>query len=289
MRPLLVSSTRKFALWYFDEPSNDPYVSLNFDVEVAAMRGFIDAVEREHGVRVGLHHVVTKAVARCLKQMPPLNVKILSGKLHQLERVDIAMPVHLGANKVGKDETALMVVHDVDQKSIVEVARHTRKGADDERQNKMTLGGTAVARAAARFLPQKVLRSALDGGRMLLSNAVTYRMLADNFGVSSGVTNVGAVFSLPKGARFRSASATISSKLGHVASVFGIAPTEDAAIVDNGEIVAKTVMPIVMIVDHRAIDGVLMATAASRLCELLLNPAELASSSVLGLCKNRMK
>ena len=66
MRPMKLSTTRKTLLWFFDDPSNDPYVSLTFDVEVAPMRRFLDAYEREHGERVGLHHAVTKAVARCL-------------------------------------------------------------------------------------------------------------------------------------------------------------------------------------------------------------------------------
>jgi len=95
--------------------------------------------------------------------------------------------------------------------------------------------------------------------------------------VSSGVTNVGAVFSLPRGARFRSASATIPNKLGPVASVFGVAPAEDVVVAENGVPQGRTVLPIVMIVDHRAIDGFLMATAAKYVAEGLLEPARLLS------------
>jgi pyruvate/2-oxoglutarate dehydrogenase complex dihydrolipoamide acyltransferase (E2) component len=117
------------------------------------------------------------------------------------------------------------------------------------------------------------LRPGLEAGRLLLSRPTSYRLLQGVFGLSSAVTNVGSVVSLPKGARFRAASATIPSKLGHVASVFGVAPTEQAAVVDEGAVVAREVLPLVLIVDHRAVDGVLMAAAAVRVAEALLDPA----------------
>ncbi len=272
MRPMKLSTTRKTLLWFFDDPSNDPYVSLTFDVEVAPMRRFLDAYEREHGERVGLHHAVTKAVARCLVDLPALNVKIVGGAMHALDRVDIAMPVHLPAKK-GGDETGMVIVQGVDRMTLGELARATRRRADEERRGTALLGGSAMMRKAARYLPDALLRSGLSAGRLLLSQPTTYRLLQDVFGVSSAVTNVGAVFTMPKGARFRAASATIPAKLGHVASVFGVAPTEEAAIADGGKIEARTVLPVVMIVDHRAIDGVLMATAATRVARALLDPS----------------
>lgn len=272
MRPLPLSTTRRTLLWFFDGPSNDPYVSLTFDVETAALRTFLDAYEREHGARVGLHHAVTKAVARCLSDLPALNVKILGDAIHALDRVDVAMPVHLAAKR-GGDETGMVIVKGVDRMTLAELAAATRQRADEERTGKAGLGGSAVMRRAARYMPDALLRSSLNAGRLLLSRPSTYRLLEDAFGVSSAVTNVGAVFTLPKGARFRAASATIPAKLGHIASVFAVAPTEEAAIADEGRVEARTVLPIVMIVDHRAIDGVLMATAATRVAEALLAPA----------------
>lgn len=61
VKRLSATATRKLILWFFDEPSNDPYVSLNFDVDLAPVRAFLDAFEREHGERIGVQHVLTKA------------------------------------------------------------------------------------------------------------------------------------------------------------------------------------------------------------------------------------
>ncbi|MEI8256366.1 MAG: hypothetical protein WCJ30_11900, partial [Deltaproteobacteria bacterium] len=69
-------------MWFFDEPSNDAYVSLTFDVTLRLLRGFLDAYQREHGVRVSVRHAVTRAVARGLVELPALNVKVLGGSLY---------------------------------------------------------------------------------------------------------------------------------------------------------------------------------------------------------------
>lgn len=277
MKKLHVSSTRRLVLWFYDEPSCDPYVSLNFDVDVGPLRTFLDAFEREHGERIGVQHVMTKAVARCLEQLPALNVKVLGRTLYGLDRIDIAMPVHLAAGASGGDETGMTIVHHVDRCSLLEVARATRKGARDEREGRMTAGGSSVARAVARWVPDRVLRTALDSATKALASPTAYRLLESQFGVSSGVTNVGAVFALPKGVHFRGASATVPHKLGHIASLFGVAPTEEIAAIEDGAVVARRVLPILMVVDHRAIDGVLMATAAARVAESLLDPSRLVA------------
>ncbi len=274
MKRLFLSATRRTVLWFFDEPSNDPYVTLNFDVDLAPVRSFVDAFAREHGERIGVQHVLTKAVARCLVELPALNVKVLDRAIYQLHRVNIAMPVHLDRGGGDGDETGMTVVHGVDQKSLLEIARDTRKNAAAERADAPVLFGSGLARRLSRLLPDAAFRGGLEAARWALARPTTYR-LVEQLAVSSGVTNVGAVFSLPRGARFRSASATIPAKLGPIASLFGVAPAEDVIVSEDGAPQSRRVLPLVMIVDHRAIDGYLMAVAARHVAEGLLDPARL--------------
>ncbi len=275
MKRLTPSATRRILLWFFDAPSADPYVSLTFDVDVGPVRAFLDAFAREHGERVGVHHVLTKAVARCLGEMPALNVKILGRELYQLDRVHIAMPVHLDRHGRGGDETGMTLVHDVDRKSLLDIARDTRRNVAAERDDRATLSGSGLPRRAIRMLPGRALRAGLGVVQWAMQQPTTYRVVSD-LAVSSAVTNVGAVFALPPGARFRAASATIPGKLGPVASVFGVAPVEESVVAEQGVPTCRPVLPIVMIVDHRAIDGFLMANAAKHVAEGLLDPARLA-------------
>jgi pyruvate/2-oxoglutarate dehydrogenase complex dihydrolipoamide acyltransferase (E2) component len=277
MQRLELSETRRLLLWFFDSPSNDPYVSLTFDVVIEPALSFRDAFAREHGERIGLQHLVTKAVARAVGSLPALNVKIFGRSIYQLDRVDLAVPVHLASKATGKDETGLMLLLDADRKSLLQVARETRRGAEQERCGATSLSGSAVSRRLAKALPDALVYRGLDLVGRLTSSPWLNTLADDRLAVSSGVTNVGSVVGLPKGARFRAASATLPTKATHVASIFGIGPIEDAAVVEDGHVVARKVLPIVMIVDHRAIDGVLMGLAASKVASALSNPEGLAS------------
>lgn len=277
MKRISESSARRFLLWFFDAPRNDPYVSLTFDVNVEPALGFLDAFNREHPEqRIGVQHLMTKAVARCLGQVAPLNVKVFGRRIYQLDRVDIAMPVHLGAaDSSGGDETGVLILRDADKKSLLEIARETRSTARAERSGEASAGGSATLRRWAKHIPRGVMYAGLEVTRALLQNPLTYGLLEGRLGASSAVTNVGAVFSLPAGARFRAGSASLPAKAGHFASVFGVAPIERAAVIEDGAIVSRKVLPVMMMVDHRAIDGVLMARAGAAVAAALLDPASL--------------
>jgi len=64
-------------LRFYREPSSDPYVSIAMDVNIEPALAFLDAYAREHSERVGVQHLATAATARCLCEMPALNVKIV--------------------------------------------------------------------------------------------------------------------------------------------------------------------------------------------------------------------
>lgn len=267
-------------MWFFDEPSNDPYVSINFDVAAAPALTFLDAHAREHGERASLQHLVSRAIALALAQTPALNVKVLGRAIYQLDSVSLAMPVHLGGDtegmRAGKDETGMIVVPDVDRKSLLDVARETRAISETERRGETVFNGSALARKFMRAVPAGVLHTSLDLARTVTRQPVVHSILRSQLAVSSAVTNVGSIVKLPPGARFRGASTTIPSKVTPVASVFGVGPVQDAALVQDGAVVAGRVLPIIMMVDHRAIDGVLMGTAATRVARMLTEPAQLA-------------
>ena len=265
-------------LWFYDEPSNDPYVSLTVDVTIEPALAFLDAFAREHGTRAGVQHLVTAAVARCLHEFPALNVKILAGGIYQLERIDIAVPVQLEGGSSARDQTGMVVVQGVDGLSLGEIAAHTRKRVAAERAGEHATTGTAGFRKLAATAP-RVAGALFGAASRLLQRPIGQRLISPWLSVSAGVTNIGAVFPMPPGARFRSAGLTMPTKLGHVASAFALAPACDAPVAEEGRVVVRRVLPIVMLVDHRAIDGYLMAKLGARLAELLLAPAALAHAA----------
>lgn len=275
MRRLRVSGQRRMMLSFFGEPSCDPYMSFTADVNLEPALGFLDAYSREHGVRAGVQHLVTAAVARCLHELPALNVKIVGREFYQLDRVDIAVPVQLGGVGSADDQTGLTILRDVDRLALSAIAEATRARAGEERAGSTSFSGTGLLRRVARHAPLAIEAAAALASRALRHPAA-YSLLGPWSSVSTGITNVGAVFSLPEGARFRSVSLTMPNRLGHVASVFALAPAAEAPVVERGQIVVRKVLPVTLVVDHRAIDGFGAAKLGSRLVELLLAPETLA-------------
>ena len=261
-------------LRFFERPSSDPYVSITMDVNLEPALEFLEAFEREHAERAGVQHLVTAAVARCLQEMPALNVKIVGRAFYQLDRVDIAVPVRLVATSSGDDQTGMVVLNGVEKKTLGEIARETKQRSHAERSGSVRAFGSAVGRRLAASAPSAA-ETAVELASSALSHPLGYRLLGPWATVSSGVTNVGAVFELPAGARFRSVSLTMPNRLGHVASAFALAPASDAPVAEDGRVVVRRVLPIMMVVDHRAIDGYLMAKLGERLGRLLLQPASL--------------
>lgn len=263
-------------LSFFDAPSNDPYVCITLDVNLEPGLEFMAAFEREHGQRVGVQHLVTAAVARCLADMPALNVRIVGRDFYQLESVNIAVPVQLAGGSSTRDQTGMMLLRDVERMSLSDIARQTRERADVERAGTAATFGTAAGRKLAARVPRAAEAAMLIAGGVL-NNPLGARLLSKWASVSTGVTNVGSVFPMPPGARFRSVSLTMPTKLGHVASAFALAPASEAPVAEDGRVVVRRVLPISMLVDHRAIDGFLMAKLGKRLAETLLAPAVLAA------------
>ena len=273
MRRLPLSAQRRFMLWFYDRPSNDPYVSITMDVDLEPALEFLDAFQREHGERIGVQHLVTAAIARTLRAIPQVNVRILGRRLYALEHVNVAVPVHLEARHLGADETGIMIVRDADRLSLLELARQTRSGARAERNGEDHKGGTAFLRRLARRVPAVAVDAALSvAGSWLVRLPFDERLV-----ISTAVTNVGAVLKLPTGGRFRAFSATLPSKLGAVATAFALAPSGEAPIAVGNRVVVRRVLPMAIVIDHRAVDGVLMARLCEQVVRELVEPARLVA------------
>jgi pyruvate/2-oxoglutarate dehydrogenase complex dihydrolipoamide acyltransferase (E2) component len=204
-------------------------------------------------------------------------MKIVGKRFYQLESVDVAVPVRLTGMSSHGDQTGMMVLHGVERMTLAEIASETRSRTRAERAGDLTTSGSAFGRRLARALPS-VVETALDAASAVLQHPLGYRLLGPWSSLSTGITNVGAVFTLPEGARFRSVALTMPARLGHVASAFALAPATEAAVAEQGRSIVRRVLPITMLVDHRVIDGYLMAKLGERLATALLAPETLVSA-----------
>ena len=79
--------------------------------------------------------------------------------------------------------------------------------------------------------------------------------------VTTGLTNPGAALADLPGAKFMGGAFTLPQKLVHAGTLWGITPISDDVFAIDGEVAVRPALPVLLIFDHRLIDGV----AAGRL------------------------
>lgn len=262
---------RKALFWWFRWPAN-PSVCVNFAVDATAALAYLARLAEQHGHAVTVNHLVTGTVSRVLQEFPRANDRLVRGRLLRRRRTSLAMPVDLRAGgRPGEQETAMAVLEDTQDLSLVEIAAGTRDVVGAERAHRSKLGWVRWLTRAADRTPYPVLAPMLTGLDRLARLPVLTELLYGDL-PGSGVSNVGAAVGLREGMVFRGGSLAIPQRLMHVGTVWGLSAIQDEVIPIDGTPQVRPMLPVVLCFDHRLFDGVFAGKLAVRFSEILLHP-----------------
>jgi pyruvate dehydrogenase E2 component (dihydrolipoamide acetyltransferase) len=110
------------------------YLTASVDmVKAGALRNQINdyAQTEQDPVKVSFNDLIIKAVARALTRMPEINVSFDTDKLLFKKHINIGIAVALDAGLI------VPVIHDANQKGILEIAREARRLVDAAKSNKL--------------------------------------------------------------------------------------------------------------------------------------------------------
>ncbi len=224
-------------------PPNDPQIYGAMEIDATRVLAFI-ARAREAGHRVTPTHVVGRAVALAMHEVPDFNMRIRRGKMYPRETVDV---FYITAVEGGRSLSGVKIDR-TDEKSVYEVARELA-----ERATRMKQGDDPD------FARTKKMMEAMPVGMLKWSMRFSAWVAGDHdrdlkmfsvrrspFG-SAMITSVG-MFGLPLGfaplARFY--------KMGLLLLVGEIA---DKPVVVDGRVEIRPILPITATIDHRYADG----------------------------------
>jgi len=122
---------RTLAMAFWDKPK-DGTIYGSSDMNVFKTRIFQEAVKKKFGVRPSIGQLMGRAIAEGLKKAPAGNAKIIWGQAYVKDTVDVYYQVDV---EDGKDLSGV-VVSDVGNKSIVDVALELRARAESLRKGK---------------------------------------------------------------------------------------------------------------------------------------------------------
>ena len=246
------------AMW---RAPDDPQIFGALELDAGPLRAFI-ARARVAGHHVTPTHLVGRALAHALHEVPDLNVRIRRGRARPRPSVDIFF---ITAVDRGHDLSGVRIA-DVATKPVIAVARElaTRSTAMKEGHDR----DLARTKSMLDHTPPWLLRGALRLTAFLTQelelDLPALALRRSPFG-SAMVTSVG-MFGLPQGF----APLAWMYDVPVLVLVGEIAPR---AVVVDGQVVVREMIPITTTIDHRYVDGWHVSKAMAAFRAYLAAPA----------------
>jgi len=262
------SIIRKLLMWWFRQPHGVAYVSLSITIDMTQALAYLDHLTQIGGPKVSVQHLLSGVIGRSLHHHPAANARIIGRRILPVDSVAAAMPVNLlGHAGESGSELGMALVEQLESRNLREIAVATRGVVKEERAGRTANPFMGVLKSMARRMPQRLLDPALDAVDRGMQTPAVAQKVYKQFPVTTGLTNPGAALSNLAGARFTGGAFALPQKLLHVGTLWGVSMiTEDVMVVD-GELAVRPVLPMLLIFDHRLIDGV----AAGRLLQFLVS------------------
>jgi 2-oxoacid dehydrogenases acyltransferase (catalytic domain) len=225
-------------------PPQDPQFYGDLELDAGALLRYSDEARSATGAHVTMTHLIGRAVAHGLAEVPELRVRLARGREHDRDSVDVFFIVTTGN---GQELTGVKVAG-ADRKSAVEIAREVSRrcaaigaGTDPE----LGRGKELLAR-----LPPRMLRMALHAGAWLTSDLnldlSRFGMPRQAFG-SAMITSVG-MWGISRA----------YSPLAHyyrVPLLVLVGAVEQRPAVVANEVVSRPMLTLTATFDHRYVDG----------------------------------
>ncbi len=158
-----VHGWRKLAGSTWGRPA-DPQFYGDLELDAGALLSYLEEARRLTGVHLTVTHLVGRAVAHGLDEVPELRVRLARGREHARESVDVFFIVTTGS---GQELTGVKI-EGADRKSAVEIAREvSQRCAAIEAGHDAELGR---GKALLSTLPPGLLRMGLRLGAWLTSD-----------------------------------------------------------------------------------------------------------------------
>jgi pyruvate dehydrogenase E2 component (dihydrolipoamide acetyltransferase) len=222
---------------------NDPQIFGALEIDATQAQRFMEGC-RALGHKVTPTHLVGRAVALTLRDVPELNVRLRGAWAEPRDSADVFF---IAAVEGGKDLSGVKIDR-CEHKSVVEVAEELAERAGRAKAGKDR--DLAKSKNAMNAMPMPILRAALRVTSWIsgdLNRSVRALGLAKSPFGSAAVTSVG-MFGLPMG------FAPLSWMYRVPMLVLVGAITEKPVAVE-GRVEVRPILPITATIDHRFVDG----------------------------------
>lgn len=253
-----ITGWRKLAGAAWKAPS-DPQFYGDLSVDAGVLQAYVDEARRRTGAHVTVTHLVGKAVAHGLREVPELSRRLSRGREHERASIDVFFIVADGAELTGAKIAAAA------DKSVVEIARELGERVESIRAGDDAQLGRTKAMIAG--LPRPLLRAGIRLGAFLTCDLdldlPRLGLPREPFGAamitSVGGWGIGHAYS-PLASYYR------------VPLLVLVGAVEERPIAVAGRVLARPMLGLTATFDHRWCDGSQAARFSAALHDYLANP-----------------
>jgi pyruvate/2-oxoglutarate dehydrogenase complex dihydrolipoamide acyltransferase (E2) component len=256
-----VSTWRRLAVHAWDAPK-DPTVYGIVEIDATEALSFIDELRTRSGVKVTITHLVGHAVACAIKARPEVNAIVRFGSLYQRETVDVFFQVAFE----GGENLAGHKVERADEKSVVDIARELGQGA-----GKVRSGEAENVKASKKF---RAIPAPLLGLLMKATTFATYDLGLDLTALGVPYDGFGSVMVTNVGSFGLSVGLPPVLPFSRCPLLLLVGEVQQRAVVHNGVVVARPVLPLGVTFDHRLLDGYQASVLAKAFRNVMEHPRE---------------
>ena len=263
-----LSSWRRLAAATWRLP-DDASMYAQIDIDLTATRALLPRASTHYGTRLTVTHLVIKALGDTLRAHPECNLLVRRGRLYQRDHVCMSVAVAIppeNADQEMKADLTEVVLRDVDQMDLGAIATAMQRGARAVRANEDK--DFAKAKGIMNALPPRGLNWLLRFlGWLQFDWNISLGALGlprDPFG-GAMITNVGSfgiTVAYPPLVPFM-----------RIPIILCVGEAQDKAVVVDGQIVVRPILPIFATIDHRVIDGYQGGRMIKTFKGILENPA----------------
>ncbi|MCK6506091.1 2-oxo acid dehydrogenase subunit E2 [Myxococcota bacterium] len=279
------TAVRRALLWWFQAPAS-AHVAVNFAIDFSQARAYLARLAAQDAAaetsatgqppaRVTVQHLLVAAVARSLAAFPLANAQIVGRRIVVRERVGVAMPVNLLGHPGGKRrELGVSILADADRLSLRELAVRGQGAVAQERSGRGTNRLVRQAVRLAERAPPWAFYGVMDGYERLRQGRLGSELVYRAAPATTLISNAGAPFQPVPGVLFRGGALSPPTRLGHVGTVWGTSTVQDEVVVVDGQPAVRPMLPLLLLFDHRLLDGVAAGRLALHFAGLLTRPEE---------------
>lgn len=261
-----VSSFRKIAIGTW-RTVGDPSVYGSLELRMEKALAYIERFRERTGKRLTISHLMAKAVAMTLVQMPEANAILRRNRIYLRKVIGVFFQVVMTDLGDEKADLSGATLYEVEKKSLVQICDEFQAKVDQVRARK----DQALESTRSMFLsiPYRLLGLFID-----LISFLSFELNLDlrwagipndPFG-SIMITNVGSL-------GLDTAYAPLVP-YSHVPMLLALGAVKDAPVVEDGKVVVGKVMKVHATFDHRLIDGFHASVMSKNLRRFVENPEE---------------